>query len=95
MVFQGVYEGHIYKDKGLILKWQPHQLFQYSYLSQFGGLEDKPENYHIITYVITDGSGTTGLQVKQENIHNEEALKHTDATWDMILQSIKSIAEKS
>ena len=95
LVFQGVYDGHSYKDKGVILKWQPYQLFQYTYLAQFSGLDDQPKNYHIVTYNLTEVNGFTILKLTQENIHNEQAMKHSDSGWDSILQSIKSIAEKS
>ena len=93
LVFQGVYDGYSYKDKGVIIKWQPYQLFQYTYLAQFSGLDDQPENYHLISYSLTEINNGTVLNLKQENIHNEIAQEHSNSSWDKALAQIKALAE--
>ena len=52
IVFQGEYEGHKYKDHGVIVENKLHEVLSYSYWSGFTGLEDKPENYSNITYTL-------------------------------------------
>src|SRR4051812_19004731 len=52
VIFQGEYEGHKYRDKGVILENIPLKRISYSYWSGFSGLEDKPENYSTVTYTI-------------------------------------------
>ncbi|MCB0741899.1 MAG: SRPBCC domain-containing protein, partial [Chitinophagaceae bacterium] len=52
IIFQGEYNGTQYKDKGNVLEKTDNQLLKYNYWSGFSGLEDKPENYFIVTYII-------------------------------------------
>lgn len=93
IIFQGSYEGTSYKDKGILQKIIPEKLLQYTYLSSFSGLEDKPENYHLITYELQDLNGKTNLILRQENIQNKEAQEHADKNWDFVLFTIKDILE--
>ena len=57
-------------------------------------MEDKPENYHLITYELQDIDGKTNLILRQENIQNKEAQEHADKNWDFVLFTIKDILEK-
>src|ERR1700710_2649756 len=52
IIFQGEYEGHSYADKGIILQNDLYKQLSYSYWSGFSGLEDKPENYSLVTYTL-------------------------------------------
>lgn len=93
IIFQGSYEGTTYKDRGIIQKIIPKKILQYTYLSSFSGLEDKPENYHLITFVINEKNGKTNLTLTQENIQSKEAQEHADKSWDSVLSTIKEILE--
>lgn len=95
IVFSGNYEGTEYTDKGEILIFEPNKMFSYTYLAQFSGLKDLPENYQIVTFEIEDNGGANTLTVSQRNIHSEEAKKHAEGGWDAILQEIKKIVEKN
>ena len=92
--FRGEWEGKPYVDKGTILQIDREKIFQYTYLSSFSGLPDLPENYANITYELHEDSGTTLLIVKQENIANEQARKHSEQNWAYVLQSLKELLEK-
>jgi len=92
--FRGEWEGKAYVDKGIILKSNPGRIFQYTYLSSFSGLPDLPENYANITYELHEDNGKTDLTVKQENIANEQARKHSEQNWAYVLQSLKELLEK-
>src|ERR1022692_3256863 len=50
IAFQGEYNDQKYRDHGVILENIPLQKISYTYWSGFTGLEDKPENYSVITY---------------------------------------------
>lgn len=52
IIFQGEYDGHKYKDKGNVLENVKNETLKYDYWSKFSGLEDKPDNYSIVTYHI-------------------------------------------
>jgi uncharacterized protein YndB with AHSA1/START domain len=93
LIFQGEYQGMKYRDLGVIKKFEKNRLFQYSYYSGFSGLEDKPENYFLITYEIEDEANGVCLSVRQENIKSEESRDHTDHNWQLALKKIKEILE--
>jgi hypothetical protein len=90
----GEYEGHSYTDKGIIKQFEKEKIFQYSYLSSFSGIEDRPENHHLITYTIQENGDVIKLNVNQENIHTQEAMEHAGNMWNMVLETIKKEAEK-
>ena len=92
--FKGEWNGKRYVDKGVILRSEPPKLFQYSYLSSFSGLPDLPENYANITYEISEDNGETTLNIKQENVANEDVRKHSEENWAQVLKNLKSLLEK-
>jgi uncharacterized protein YndB with AHSA1/START domain len=92
--FRGTWDGKEYVDKGVILKTEPYKLFQYSYFSSFSSLPDTPENYANITYELLEDGNETTLNVKQENIHSEEARKHSEENWNSVLKDLKALIEK-
>src|SRR5580693_5172548 len=53
VIFQGEYEGHKYRDRGVIKENVLNEKISYSYWSGFSGLEDKPENYALVTYKLS------------------------------------------
>lgn len=93
IVFQGEYQGHQYKDKGTILDIKTGGLLQYSYWSGFSGLEDKPENYSLVTYKLETTNDKTLLTLTQEGFANEEAQQHSQTNWMNVLQQIKQLTE--
>lgn len=50
IVFQGEWEGQKYKDKGEVLEYEHNKKLSYSYLSNWSGKEDLPENYLWVSY---------------------------------------------
>ena len=91
--FTGDWEGTPYVDKGEVLTFEPEQRLQYSYLSSFTGLEDKPENYSIVTFEVTaDGTGTK-LTVNQSNFKDETHRDHSKANWDNVLVELRKLLE--
>jgi len=92
--FKGVWEGKEYLDKGTILKSEFAKLFEYNYISSFSGLEDKPENYAIITYRLFPEQQGTRLDVTQTNIATQEMQKHSEQNWGYILTNLKQLLEK-
>ncbi len=94
MIFQGEWEGQKYKDKGNILAIEIEKLFQYNYWSRFSGLEDKEENYSLVTYKVDEDGDQTTLTLTQQGFANEQAKGHSEAGWSMILEKMKELVEK-
>lgn len=92
LTFEGVYQGKPYHEKGTILDAEKGKLIRYTYLSS--GLDDKPENYAIITYRLSGSNGKTTLAVTQEGANDEKALEHSKEGWRSMLATLKQIVEK-
>ena len=93
--FKGIWDGKEYLDKGTILEFIPEKFLRYNYLSSFSGLEDRPENYSIVSYSLTTGTSDTKLVIVQDNIATEEARAHSEKNWEYILNELKKLLDSS
>jgi uncharacterized protein YndB with AHSA1/START domain len=94
IVFQGEYNGQTYKDKGLVLKNEPNEELSYAYWSGFSGLEDKPENYSIVTYRIRNqGENQVEFTWTQAGFSTKEGQQHSQNGLGALLEQIKKVAE--
>jgi uncharacterized protein YndB with AHSA1/START domain len=91
ITFEGVHEGKAYHEKGTILEIEKDSLMKYTYLT--AGVEDKPENYAIITYHLSGTNGQTKMTVTQEGAKDQNALEHSKEGWKSILGNLKKIVE--
>jgi|SRR5699024_606234 len=95
ILFQGEYDGQKYIDKGDVIENKENELLRYNYWSSFSGLEDKPENYSLITYKIEKlNENSVKLIWHQQGFSNEKAQEHTEKSLGGILEIIKELAEK-
>ena len=95
IVFQGEYEGHKYRDHGVIKEHILHERLSYSYWSGFSGLEDKPENYGMVIYDLVPVDEThTKFTWTQKGYPDEERQKHSQGGMTAFLEQIKGIAER-
>ena len=93
--FKTAWEDKIFEQWGTLLEIKPNELLRYSLFAPRPGLEDKPENYFEMNYVLTaenDGTKLVILQIdnrpggKQEEPQGEE---------NPVLQLLKEIAESN
>ena len=92
--FKGEWEGKTYEDKGTILELQKNKLIKYDYWSSMSGIEDKPENYVIVTYQLSGGDENVNLSVLQENIPDEKMKAHSEQNWNKVLDGLKKVVEE-
>jgi uncharacterized protein YndB with AHSA1/START domain len=95
IVFEGEYNGMKYQDKGTIKQFEINKLIQYDYWSSMGKLEDKPENYLLITYQLESKGATTLLTVTQENVPSEDQKEHSEKNWMVVLEGLKKLVEQN
>jgi uncharacterized protein YndB with AHSA1/START domain len=93
ILWRGEWEGKTYEDKGQILEVVPGQKLVHTHFSPLGGEDDKPENYHTLTWTLEDQGGRTELTLSQDNNASEEAAEHSQGMWDMLVADVKKIAE--
>lgn len=93
ILYKGVWQGKEYTDKGKILKYEPEKLLVSTYWSGLSGKADLPENYQIVSYILSPAGAGTKLTITQENIATEESKKHSEANWGMVLSGMKKLIE--
>ncbi len=95
IVWRGEWKGRSYEDKGTVLAVEPQKLLRYTHWSPMGGSEDKPENYHTVTYELAGEDGETTLTLKQDNnATQEEADRMANENWGPVIEGLKAVAEK-
>ena len=93
--WKGEWKGRSYEDKGTVLAVEPQKLLKYTHWSPMGGSEDKPENYHTVTYELAGEDGKTTLTLIQDNnASQEEADKMASDNWGPVLIGLKETVEK-
>src|SRR3979411_3203031 len=93
--WKGEWKGRSDEDKGTVLAVEPQKLLKYTHWSPMGGSEDKPENYHTVTYELAERGGETILTLKQDNnATQEEADTMAEKNWGPVLDGLKAVAER-
>jgi uncharacterized protein YndB with AHSA1/START domain len=92
--YKGVWKGKPYEDKGTILELERNKCLKSTYWSGMSGLEDKPENYNTVTYLLVEDDGQTILTVTQDNNRTKESAEHSQSNWGIVLKGLKDLVEK-
>lgn len=92
ILWTGEYEGKTYVDKGVVLEFLPNKKLSYSYLSRWSGLENKPENYLVVSYEVKPAEHGTELTIIQSN-YDEEKAKHSAENWAVVIEGLKKLVE--
>ena len=95
IVYKGEWEGKSFEDKGKILKLEPKKMLMSTHWSPLSGVPDIPENYHTVTYQLSEknGSGSTDVTITQDNNANEEERTHSEQNWKTVLDGMKKLLE--
>lgn len=62
-------------------------------MSSWSGLDDKPENYLLISYEVAQTESGTELFITQSN-YDEEKAKHSSENWAIVIDGLKKLVEK-
>lgn len=87
------WEGTIFKQWGKVLEIESNNLLKYNLFAPRPDLEDKPENYFIMSYVLTSENGQTKLEIIQEDNRPNAVQEEPQGEENPILKSLKDIAE--
>ena len=94
ITWKGEWKGKPYEDKGTVLEVEPNKRLKNTHWSPMGGTEDSPENYHTVTYELTEQDGKTTLTLKQDNnASQEEADNMAENNWGPVLEGLKAMVE--
>ena len=96
--FHGEWYGRHFEDKGKVLEFSPPWQLRFSHFSALSGLEEKPENFHVLTFELLPGPKTT-VRLTQENEDDKPLDEGTRSelrkNWTAVLDGLKRIIEKT
>ncbi len=95
VTFSGEWEGKPYEDKGVVLDFEPRKLLKLTHYSPLSGKPDVPENYHTVTYAVSERDDNSTLTITQENNHDQAEVDESKKTWTTILEGLKKVVEDS
>jgi hypothetical protein len=91
--FKTEWEGTIFEQWGKVLDIRQNELIKYSLFAPRPDLEDNPENYFVMSYILTAGNGQTKLEIIQEDNRPGAVQEAPQGEEHPILQGLKQIAE--
>jgi uncharacterized protein YndB with AHSA1/START domain len=86
---------NVFEQWGKILEIKPLQLLKYNLFAPRPELEDRPENYFIMSYILTSENGKTKLEIIQEDNRPNAVQEELQGEENPILKSLKELAEKN
>ena len=75
------------------MQFVPEKLIVSTFWSSLEGLPDTPENYKTVSYELSSQGSQTQLTVTQDNNASEEAARHSEQNWQMVLGGLKKVVE--
>ena len=95
ITWKGEWQGRSYEDKGTVLDVEPNKRLRVTHWSPMGGSEDKPENYHTVTYELEPRGAETVLTLTQDNNPTQaDADAMAERNWGPVLEGLKAVAEQ-
>jgi uncharacterized protein YndB with AHSA1/START domain len=94
ITWKGEWKGKPFEDKGVILEIDPRRRLKYSHFSPASGAPDRPENYHTVTVELTKEDGHVRVALSQDNNETDEARRHSEENWKMMLAGLKKAVEE-
>jgi uncharacterized protein YndB with AHSA1/START domain len=91
--FRNEWEGQFFEQWGTILEVVPNQKIKYSLFFPRPELKDKPENYFIMSYVLSEENQKTKLEIIQEDNRPGAVQEEPQGEENPILQGLKAIIE--
>ena len=91
--YRGEWQGKTYEDKGTILKVEREERLVSTHWSPLSGVADSPENYHTVTYLLSEHDGRTDLTILQDNNGSEKEKAESEQNWKTVLAGVKKLVE--
>ncbi|OOG77671.1 SRPBCC domain-containing protein [Algoriphagus sp. A40] len=95
ILFRINFDNQEFIDKGIVVECKEPEFLKYRYWSGFCGLEDKPENYSLVSYHIEKiDSKTSKLTWTQTGFVDEQSRSSSENSLVNILAQIKAFSEE-
>lgn len=89
----GFHHAH-FSNTGKVLCFEPYNKVSYSSKSSLLHLDDKAENYTVISFTLEPAKNGTLLTLSLNNFPDEIIRKHHEFYWRMTMMLIKNFAER-
>src|SRR5215211_2870092 len=66
ITYRGEWEGKPFEDKGKVLEIEPERSLITTHWSPLSGMPDIPENYHTVSYQLSEKNGKTKVTITQD-----------------------------
>jgi len=93
IIYRGEWEGKPFEDKGEILQLEPEKVLSSTHWAPLAGVPDRPENYHTVTYTLSEKGDGTAVTITQDNNATEDEKKHSEKNWKTVLAGMKKLLE--
>lgn len=93
--FTTAWEDKIFEQWGKLLEIKPNELLRYSLFAPRPGLEDKPENYFEMNYVLSAENDGTKLVILQIDNRPNAKQEEPQGEENPVLQLLKQTAESN
>jgi uncharacterized protein YndB with AHSA1/START domain len=93
IVWRGEYDGKAFEDKGEVVEVDAQRRLKVTHFSPLSGQPDEPENYHTLTYELSEAGSSTHVTLSQDNNADAEEAKHSKENWSMMLKGLKQVVE--
>jgi uncharacterized protein YndB with AHSA1/START domain len=96
--FRGNWKGKPYEDKGNIQTFDRDHRLAFTHWSPLSGMEDTPENYHVVSFDLRPANGGTEVVLTQTNQNDAEPITPENRqeyakNWTMVLEGLKNAVE--
>ena len=91
--FRTEWEGQIFEQWGKILEIVPQKLIRYSLFAPRPDLEDKPENYFVMNYILSEEKSCIRLDIIQEDNRLSAVQEAPQGEENPVLSALKTLIE--
>ena len=94
ITYKGEWQGKSFEDKGKIIEFEPEKRLRSTHWSPLSGVPDSSENYHTVTYELSEKDGSTDVAIIQDNNANEKERAESEQNWRTVLDGMKKLLER-
>lgn len=91
--FRTEWEGSVFEQWGKVVEFCPNELIKYTLFAPGPGITDSPENYFIMSYILTGEQGNIKLEIIQEDNRPGAIPEEPQAGENPVLLSLKTLVE--
>ncbi len=93
ILYRGEWQGKTFEDKGTVVHVEREKRLVSTHWSPLSGVPDTPENYHTVTYELSEHDGSTAMTITQDKNASEKEKAESEQNWKMILDGLKKLLE--